>query len=164
MIERAVINAGPLVALSLLEKLDVLPALFGEFWIPAPVYAEVVTAGLGRPGAMDLSAPQWRAHIRQASDPDPLLVAELDPGEASVIALARTLLPCLAIIDERRGRRIAQQIYGLPVKGTAGLLVEARRRGLVGELRPMLDQLKAAGYFLADSVIDAACQASEGPH
>ncbi|MCB1321435.1 MAG: hypothetical protein KDK34_14355, partial [Leptospiraceae bacterium] len=124
MIERAVINAGPLVALSLLEKLDVLPALFTEFWIPAPVYTEVVTAGLGRPGAMDLSAPQWRAHIRQAPDPDPLLVAELDPGEASVIALARTLLPCLAIIDERRGRRIAQQIYGLPVRGTAGLLVE----------------------------------------
>jgi len=57
MIERAVINAGPLVALSLLEKLDVLPALFGEFWIPAPVYTEVVTAGLGRPGAVDLSAP-----------------------------------------------------------------------------------------------------------
>jgi hypothetical protein len=50
MIERAVINnAGPLVALSLLERLDVLPALFWEFWIPAPVYAEVMTAGLGRP-------------------------------------------------------------------------------------------------------------------
>lgn len=96
--------------------------------------------------------------------PGPLVGGGLDPGEASVIALARTLLPCLAIIDERRGRRIAQQIYGLPVKGTAGLLVEARRRGFVGELRPMLDQLKAAGYFLADSVIDAACQAAEAPH
>lgn len=163
MIERAVINAGTLVALSLLEKLDVLPALFGEFWIPAPVYTEVVTAGLGRPGAVDLSAPQWITHIRQAPDPDPLLVAELDLGEASVIVLARTLLPCLVIIDERRGRRIAQQIYGLPVKGTAGLLAEARRRGLVGDLRPMLYQLKAAGYFLADSVIDAACEAAEDP-
>ncbi|MCB1919538.1 MAG: DUF3368 domain-containing protein [Candidatus Competibacteraceae bacterium] len=164
MIERAVINTGPLVALSLLKKLDVLPALFREFWIPAPVYAEVVTAGLGRPGAMDLSAPQWMAHIRRAPDSDPLLVAELDSGEASVIALARTLLPCLAIIDERCGRRIAQQIYGLPVKSTAGLLVAAKRRGLVGELRPMLYQLKAAGYFLADSVINAACQAAEAPH
>ena len=164
MIDRAVINAGPLVALSLLERLDVLPALFREFWIPAPVYAEVVTAGLGRPGAVDLSAPQWAAHIRQAPEPDPLLVAELDQGEASVIALARTLLPCTVIIDERRGRRIAHQIYGLPVRGTAGLLVEARRRGWVGDLRPLLYQLKAAGYFLADSVIDAACQAAKDPH
>ncbi|MBK8537783.1 MAG: DUF3368 domain-containing protein [Candidatus Competibacteraceae bacterium] len=163
MNKRTVINAGPLVALSLLERLDLLPALFREFWIPAPVYAEVIIAGLGRPGAADLSAPQWAAHIRQGPEPDPLLVAELDPGEASVIALARTLLPCTVIIDERRGRRIAHQIYGLPVKGTAGLLAEARRRGLVGDLRPMLYQLKAAGYFLADSVIDAACEAAEDP-
>jgi len=33
--ERAVINAGPLVALSLAGRLDLLPALFSEFWIPA---------------------------------------------------------------------------------------------------------------------------------
>jgi predicted nucleic acid-binding protein len=91
-------------------------------------------------------------------------VAELDQGEASVIALARTLLPCTVIIDERRGRRVAHLIYGLPIRGTADLLVEARRRGLVGDLRPMLEQLKAAGYFLASSVIDAACQAAEHPH
>jgi hypothetical protein len=57
MIERAVINTGPLVALSLLERLDLLPALFREFWIPSLVYAEVVIAGLGRPGAAELSAP-----------------------------------------------------------------------------------------------------------
>ena len=88
MIERAVINAGPLVALSLLEKLDVLPALLREFWIPTPVYAEVVIAGLGRPGATDLSAPQWAAHIRQSPELDPLLVAELDRGKASVIDAA----------------------------------------------------------------------------
>lgn len=164
MIERAVINAGPLIALSILERLDLLSALFREIWIPAPVYAEVVAAGLGRPGAAELSATQWTAHVRQAPEPDPLLVAELDPGEASVITLARTLLPCTVLIDERRGRRIAHQIYGLPVKGTAGLLAEASRRGLVGELRPLLEQLKTAGYFLADSVVEAACRAVRDAH
>jgi hypothetical protein len=56
-------------------------------------------------------------------------------GEAAVIALTRSLAPCMAIIDEKRGRRIAQSIYGLPVKGTAGLLVEAHRRGLLSHLR-----------------------------
>lgn len=164
MIDRAIINAGPLIALSLLGRLDLLPALFREFWIPAPVYSEVVIAGLGRPGAADLSAPQWTAHVRQAPEPDPLLVAELDQGEASVIALARIMLPCTVLIDERRGRRIAHQIYSLPVKGTAGLLAEASRRGLVGELRPLLEQLKTAGYFLADSVVEAACQAVKDAH
>ena len=65
-----------------------LPALVREFWSPAPVYTEVVIAGLGRPGTTDLSAPQWAAHIRQSPELDPLLVAELDRGEASVIDAA----------------------------------------------------------------------------
>ncbi len=51
MLDRAVVNAGPLVALALAGRLDLLPALFKEFWIPEAVYREVAVAGLGRPGA-----------------------------------------------------------------------------------------------------------------
>jgi predicted nucleic acid-binding protein len=154
------INAGPLVALSLAEHLDLLPALFAEFWIPGVVFHEVAVAGLGRPGAEALSIARWIAHICAAPVPDPLLVADLDPGEAAVITLARRQSYCMAIIDEKRGRRIAQSIYGLPVKGTAGLLVEAHRRGLLSDLRETLLALRGAGYFLSDAVIVAACAAT----
>lgn len=161
MLERAVINAGPLVALSLVGRLDLLPVLFREFWIPAAVYREVTVAGFGRPGADLLAETRWSAHVRPAPAPDPLLIAELDPGEAEVISLARASLPCPTIIDEKRGRRIAHLVYGLPVKGTAGLLVEARRRGLVDDLRATLLDLRRAGYYLADAVIEGACEAAE---
>lgn len=159
MLERAVVNSGPLVALSILGQLDLLPALYAECWIPQTVFNEVAVAGIGKPGASSLQSPDWQARVRTGPVPDPLLVMELDPGEAEVISLARQLSPCLAIIDERRGRRIAQRVYGLPVKGTAGILVEAYRRGLIPSVRPYLLELQAAGYFIADSVIDAACKA-----
>ena len=93
-------------------------------------------------------------------EPDPLLIAELDAGEAAVIALARASLPCLAIIDEKRGRRIAQHVYDLPVKGSAGLLVMAKRRGLLQDLRATLLDLRRAGYFLSDAVVESACRAA----
>lgn len=157
--DRAVINAGPLVALSLVGKLELLPTLFQEFWIPETVFREVAAAGLGRPGPAVLADTAWTERIRPAPEPDPLLVAELDPGEAAVISLARACVPCLAVIDEKRGRRIAHQVYGLPVKGTAGLLVEAKRRGLPGDLRLTLLDLKRAGYYLSEAVIEAACKA-----
>lgn len=159
--DRAVINSGPLVALSLAGRLDLLPALFDQFWIPEPVFHEVVLAGVGRPGASALTDTRWLAHVCPTPTPDPLLVAELDPGEAAVIALARSMTPCVAIIDEKRGRKIAHQIYGLPVKGTAGLLVEAHRRGLLSDVRVILLGLKRAGYFLSDAVIEAACAAAQ---
>jgi hypothetical protein len=159
MLDRAVVNAGPLVALSLLEQLDLLPALFAECWVPQTVFNEVALAGVGKPGAKSLQGTDWQARVRVSQIPDPLLVMELDAGEAEVISLARQLSPCVAIIDERRGRRIAHHVYGLPIKGTAGILVEAQRRGLISGVRPRLLELRAAGYFIADSVIAAACQA-----
>ena len=160
-LDRAVINSGPLVALSLVGHLDLLPALFDQFWIPKPVFDEVVLAGVGRSGASALTDAGWLAYVCPTPTPDPLLVAELDPGEAAVITLARSMTPCVAIIDEKRGRKIAHQIYGLPVKGTAGLLVEAHRRGLLGDVRVPLLDLKRAGYFLSDAVIEAACTAAQ---
>lgn len=159
MIERAVINAGPLVALSMLDHLDLLPALFAECWIPQAVFNEVAVAGIGKPGAKSLQEAEWLGRVRVSPVPDPLLVMELDPGEAEVISVARQLSPCVAIIDERRARRIAQHVYGLPVKGTAGILVEAQRRGLIAGVRPRLQRLREAGYFIADRVVAAACQA-----
>lgn len=163
MLERAVINAGPLVALSLAGRLDLLSALFREFWIPEAVFREVTVAGLGRPGADSLANGHWAAHVHSSPESDPLLIAELDLGEAAVISLARANAPCMVIIDEKRGRKIAHQVYGLPVKGTAGLLVEASRRGLLDDLHTMLLNLKQAGYYLSESLIESACQAAREP-
>lgn len=84
MLGRAVINAGPLVALSLAGRLDVLPALFGEFWIPDPVFQEVVRAGVGRPGADELADPQWATHVCPAPDLDPLLIAQASCGHQAL--------------------------------------------------------------------------------
>lgn len=159
LIERAVVNAGPLVALSLIGRLDLLE-LFPEFWIPDVVFQEVAVAGIGRPGSSNLTEARWLKHVRSAPEADPLLVVELDSGEAAVITLARHLSPCMAIIDEKRGRRIASRVYGLALKGTAGLLVEAQRRGLIEDVRTVLLDLKAAGYFLSEAVIDRACAAA----
>ena len=160
MFERAVINAGPLVALSLLDRLDLLPALFHECWVPQSVFHEVAVAGLGKPGSQSLQGADWLARVRVSPAPDPLLIMELDAGEADVISLARQIAPCWAVIDERRGRRIAQRVYGLPVKGTAGILVEAKRRGLLSLVRPNLQALCVQGYFIAENVIAAASEAA----
>jgi len=159
MFDRAVVNAGPLVALALLDLLDLLPALFAECWVPKAVFNEVAVAGIGKPGAKSLKSANWQKRIKESPPPDPLLVMELDFGEAEVISMARNLSPCMAIIDERRGRRIARHVYGLPVKGTAGILVEAKRRSLINAVRPHLLDLHSSGYYIAANVITAACQA-----
>ncbi|MBL8438413.1 MAG: hypothetical protein JNM61_09460 [Zoogloeaceae bacterium] len=61
MLDRAVIKAGPLVSLA--GRLDLLPALFKEFWIPEAAYRKVAVAGLGRPGAAALTDAAWAERV-----------------------------------------------------------------------------------------------------
>ena len=68
------------------------------------------------------------------------LLSTLDKGEAEAIALAKQEASDILLIDELLGRKIAKK-HGLKVIGTGGILVEAKRRGLIPLLKPMLDEL-----------------------
>lgn len=48
---KAIVNATPLIALALINRLDLLRVLFDEVVVPAEVYNEVVVQGAGKPGA-----------------------------------------------------------------------------------------------------------------
>jgi predicted nucleic acid-binding protein len=75
-----------------------------------------------------------------------------------VIASAHRLHAKLVLIDERRARRIAEQAYGLRVKGSAGILVFAKRAGLIPAVRPLLEGMCAQGYHLSRRLIERAAE------
>lgn len=77
------------------------------------------------------------------------LLADLDRGEAEVIALAQELYADLVIIDERLARRHAKRL-GLKVTGTLGVLLRAKTLGLVPAVRPLIEQLRQSGIRLGD--------------
>jgi hypothetical protein len=66
---------------------------------------------------------------------EPLVGTLLDKGEASVIHLARKKTADFVLIDERKARKIARKIYGIHVVGSARILVEAKHRGLISNVR-----------------------------
>jgi uncharacterized protein len=82
---------------------------------------------------------------------------ELGAGEAEAIALAVQSEAGLLLMDDRRARRIAELAYGLRVKGVAGILVTAKRRELISEVRPLLETIKIHGYYLSPRLIERAC-------
>ncbi len=94
---KVVVNATPLIALSLINRLDLLPALFEEIVVPRAVYEEIVVQGGGRVGAAALSNATWM----QVKGPDRLLTIEplllgLDAGELQVLLLARAAILILS--------------------------------------------------------------------
>jgi len=84
----------------------------------------------------------------------PALTTALGAGEATAIALARSRPSATLLMDDWIGRRVARSL-GLPVMGVLGLLAAAKQRGFVARVRPLLEQLEAAGYHLSRELTEA---------
>jgi len=153
-----VCDTGPLIALSLIGHLELLQRLYPRVVVPLAVLDEVRAGGPERLGAEAVLAVSW---FESTSDPlpDPLLAAELGSGEAAAIAVAHAISAQL-LLDDRKARRIAMAAYKLRVIGSAGLLVTAKRAGLVPSVRPLLDAMVSRGYYLSQRLVDEATAAA----
>jgi predicted nucleic acid-binding protein len=156
---KVVCNTGPLIGLAQVG-LEMLPfQLYPEVVLPSTVRDELLAKPTRDQGK--LIAALKHATIYQCKNPpDALLVAELDDGEAEVINAAHELGLTNVLIDERKARRIASRIYQLHVKGTAGLLVDAKKEGIIPRVAPYLDGMIQAGYFLGPSLVEACLKAA----
>jgi len=130
-------NAGPLIALAKLNRLELLETLYLQVQVPRAVYTEVVTQGLryGAPDALLIQAfwqdrgwPIIEVPTNQLANYTPSVI--LDRGETELLALAPTVEDPLVLIDDEIARSEARRLQ-LRVHGTLGVLVQAYRRGLL---------------------------------
>lgn len=152
-------NTTPLIGLASIQRFDLLKQLFGEVYIPQAVYDEAVVKGHEEGGAKnEVSAATWikvvRVKDRLAVE---VLLDEMDWGEAEAIVLAREIGADWVLMDEKKGRRKLSQM-GINKIGTLGILLKAKRVGLLSALRPEIEKLRQVGFSLSQDVIDAVLQ------
>ena len=140
-------NASALQYLHQLGCLHLLPALCGRVLVPQAV-AEELAAGKAR--GIDLPIPQeldWVVIRRPASAAILPLVTDLGPGETEVLALALESSDAVVILDDALARRMAETL-GIRLTGTLGILLDAKRAGLIPTVMPLLDRLQALRFRL----------------
>lgn len=157
---RVVVNTAPIISLSLVRRLDFLRDLYQEVLIPPAVRQEALRGGAREIGVSDLQRADW---IRTAPLQDPRradLLSDLDRGEAEVLALAQESNADLVVIDERLGRRHARRL-GINLTGTLGVLLRAKKQGLVSEIRPLVERIHRGGIYLSQRLIEEALRLAE---
>ena len=127
-----------LILLEKLKMLNVLRQLFGQLFITRNVANEY---GKDIPEWIKIADPKDKTSVL-------ILESQVDRGEASSIALALEINQCLLIIDDRKGRRVANQ-FGINVTGTLGILVDAKNEGIISEIKPVLEKIRQTNFRLS---------------
>ena len=124
-------------------QIALLEKLYGTVVIPPVVGQELRRGHAILPDFVREILVQDRAYILH-------LAAELDSGEAEAIALAKELKADALLIDELTGRTVARR-EGVPFVGLLGVLIQAKQKGLIPAVGPLMTQLKdQADFFISE--------------
>ena len=152
-------DTSPITNLAAVGQLDLLRQIYGRVIIPEAVFQELTVVGGHHPGAV----AQQLDWIETRSVSNRLLVnvlrVDFDDGEAEAIALAQEMAADLLLIDEHLGRAVATRL-GIRIIGLLGVLIEAKHRGLVQEVKPLVDTLMNLGFHVKQDLYQRVLQAA----
>lgn len=138
-----------LIGLERIQRLDLLPKVFEKIMIPPAVQIEV---GIEETWIF-IQKPANR-HVVNS------LKTQLDPGESEAIALALEIPKSLIILDDLSARHIAKQI-DITVIGTVGLILKAKQKGIITNVKEILNELVKADFRIAQHLIKTAIELAD---
>ncbi len=133
------------ILLDNIGELDLLRALYSQI-ITTPIVVDEF--GKKLPEWILVAAPD-KVHLKKLS------VYPIDDGEMTAIALAMDYADSVLIIDDLKARRVAEK-FGLLVKGTIGVIVEAKLRGHISSIKPILEKINKTNFRITSAVYQNA--------
>ncbi|MTJ24080.1 MULTISPECIES: DUF3368 domain-containing protein [unclassified Dolichospermum] len=153
LINRIIINSSPLIVLFKSQQAELLPQLFTEILVPEGVFEEVTQGREEDIASRQLSTVPWIQRVVIDSIAPEVAAWDLGKGESQVLSLASKNSDYAAIVDDRAARRCGQSLTIITM-GTGGLLILAKRRGLISSVSPRIEALRNAGLWLSDSMVN----------
>ena len=141
---KIVCNSSCFIALDRINRLDLLLNSFQEIIIPPKVAKEI-----------DLNLDWISVKSIKNTSVIQILKTQIDDGESEAIALSLELKDVALLLDDKKARRIAEQL-GLQIIGTIGLILRAKRIGLITEVKPVLNELQTAGFRIRGTLYNEA--------
>ena len=141
-------DSGPLAYLVAIGVADSLPELYGDVYVPPAVLAELQHPRC--PVVVWAShLPDWVHVVAPQTTP---IESQLDLGEREAIALALEFGAERILMDEKRGRKAAQEV-GLKVAGTLAVVLDGALHGLFdGEAA--IDRLAGTNFYASPKLLE----------
>src|SRR5262249_31195692 len=158
--ETWIVNASPVIALARIGHLDVLSRLADEVLIPDAVVSEVLAGSPSDP-ARKVVESGWGRRTSPREMPVGVLEWSLGAGESAVLALAVENPGYRAVLDDFAARSCAR-VLELPLIGTLGAVLRAKRSGLISSASRVLQSLLGIGFRLDPEIIRSSLERATG--
>lgn len=155
MADPPVINASPLILMARAGVFDLLCVLGDRVFVPRAVAEEVQRRGPDDPTVQSMNRSTWLAVVDVSQVPASIARWDLGPGESAVLAWAAAHPGTEIVCDDLGARRCAQTM-GIAACGTLGVVLRAKKHGLMGQAKPVFERLIEAGMYLSRKTLDQA--------
>lgn len=146
-----VINASPVITMAKAGYLWLFERLAPTILIPEAVVVEILAAPASDPARKAIE-DGWGHRIPPVRVPNSILEWGLGSGESAVLATALEIRDSVAVLDDAAARKCARAL-SVPLMGTLGAVLRARRLGLIPAAAQVVKALRAAGLRLDDDTI-----------
>ena len=151
---RVIVNSTPLIVLSNINQLRILKDLYQNIYIPQAVFDEV-TAKNDSACQQLKDNTDW-IHVCKIKDQTQkrMYQAKLHDGEVEVMILAQeNQNKDLIIIDDNSAKKTAKYL-GLTVTGSLGIILKAKKQGIISSVIPLMNQLIQNGFYITSEVFE----------
>ena len=154
MSEGWVLDASPIITLAKVGHLELLLEVAPDIGIPLAVFREITAGSEDDPGRRALESG-WGKRLGGGSRIHPEVLGwSLGAGETEVLSVALEKIGWTAVIDDATARACARSL-SVPVIGTLGVVLRAKRQGLVTSASEIIRELRYAGLYLDDQFVRA---------
>jgi len=149
---RVVVNSTPLIVLCNIDRLFILKELYGEIIMPQAVLDEIMVKEDSACNQI-LSAGDWIKVQSISREADKRMYqAKLHAGEVETMILAQEEPRAdLVIIDDNSAKKTAMYL-GLKVTGTLGVLLKAKKQGIIFEVKPIIEDMISNGFYIREDI------------
>jgi predicted nucleic acid-binding protein len=150
----------PIITLAKAGYLSLFDELPSTFLIPGAVAREILSGPASDPARKAVESG-WGRSASPSNVPPLILEWGLGAGETEVLALALEVPSCSVVLDDRAARKCALALE-ISLLGTVGVVLRAKRKGLIPLAAPVLKALLDAGLRIDEETLRLSLERSVG--
>ena len=140
-----VADTGVIISLIHINQLDLIEKIFVDYYIADAVWIEL--NNYDNPDFDKSQLKNLKSKVVQIHSKNHLSMV-MDYGESESVILYEELNADYLLIDDNKARLVAESL-NVNCIGTLGLLLKAKQKGLIKELRPLFEKMLMAGRYFS---------------